>query len=296
MWSDHYKLMINRNIGLINEQQQEKLRTACVSVCGLGGMGGIIAEILARTGIGTLKILDNGTFEPTNLNRQIYSFIDTHDQHKTDVTEIFLKKINPEIKIEKYTELNEQNVDDFLKGADAVALSIDATIPVLILSRAAKRLKVPLVEGWDVTYGNVRVFTEETPSLEETYGFPTIGRDISDIAESEAKQLVMQSLMHLQNIEGWSAYYPPSAVERFQKKGEGTTLAPLVWLTSALISVEIFKILLGWGRLALAPQFAVYDPIEHNIPKQRVGIKTKTLPAIVWSDVVKRFRLFRKIT
>jgi len=92
------------------------------------------------------------------------------------VTEEFLKKINPRVKTEKYLEVTEDNVDVFLKGVDAIALTVDAIIPCLIVSRAARRLGIPLVEGWGVAFGNVRVFTQSTPSLEEAYRFPTIGR------------------------------------------------------------------------------------------------------------------------
>ncbi len=45
MWSDYYKNIVNRNIGLLNEKQQDKLKGSCVAVCGVGGLGGVISEI-----------------------------------------------------------------------------------------------------------------------------------------------------------------------------------------------------------------------------------------------------------
>ncbi len=267
MWSPYYEKLVNRNLGLLTAEQQEKLKNSCVAVCGLGGLGGIIAEILARTGIESFRLLDNGTFEASNLNRQIFCFQETLGRYKTDVTEEFLKKINPDIRVVKEREITEGSVDRFLSGVTVVALTIDSILPVLILSRASRRLKIPLVEGWAVAYGNVRVFTHETPSVEEVYGFPTIGKPLSELTPELAKQLMFQSLLTLQSVDGLNAYYPPSAAQRLMEKGEGTTLAPMVWMTCVMMAMEVFKVILNWGDMALAPNFAFYDGFSHRIPK-----------------------------
>ncbi len=268
MWSEEYGDLVNRNIGLLTHEQQNKLKRACVAICGLGGIGGVPSEILARTGIESFKLLDNGSFEPTNSNRQIYSFGDTNRRKKTTVTEEYLKKINPQIQTESLDEITEISADGFLCGVDVVVLGIDSIIPCIVLSRAARRLGIPLVEGWALSFGNVRVFTSETPSLEEVYELPTIGRDVSTIGDEEAKDLVFHSLNHLRRIEGLYECYPDTAIERLRKSGEGTTLAPMVWLGCAMVAHETIKVLLNWGDLALAPRFAVYDGIHHRIPKQ----------------------------
>jgi hypothetical protein len=51
-------------------------------------------------------------------------------------------------------------------------------------------------------------------------------------------------------------------VKKMQEEKVGTTLAPLVWLSSVMMAVETLKILLGKGDLALAPSFAVFDPFK----------------------------------
>lgn len=269
MWSETYKMMVNRNLGLFSEEQQEKLRRSCVAVCGLGGLGGPISEMLCRLGIGSFKLLDHGTFEPTNLNRQIFCFTDTDGRLKTDVTEEYLRRINPEVKTEKYLEVNEENIESFMAGVDVAVLAVDSVIPCIVISRAARRLGIPAVEGWAGVFANARVFTSETPTLEETYNFPTIGRDISSISREEAGQLAIMSLQTVvAQIQGIGDYYQASDWQRLQEKNEGTTLCPCVWLTCALMANETMKIILDWGQLALAPGFAVYDPFGHSIPAQ----------------------------
>ena len=168
-WTDRYTDLVNRNIGLITEKQQERLRTSKVSVFGMGGIGGIIAEILIRTGIGCMKLIDNDRFEPTNLNRQIFAFQDTIDKLKVDVAEEFLLKINPSAVIQKHTHVGLDNIDQIIKDCRVAVLAIDKIEPCLIVSRKAREYKIPVVEGWAIPYGNVRVYTDQTASLEEVY-------------------------------------------------------------------------------------------------------------------------------
>ncbi|MBL0349473.1 MAG: ThiF family adenylyltransferase [Elusimicrobia bacterium] len=116
----------------------------------LGGLGGVVVENLARLGVESFVLVDHGTFEPTNSNRQIYSFTDTNGRLKTEVTEEFLRRINPAIRTRKYLTMTDQNIGEVLEGVDAVALSIDDIRAIVTLSRAARAKKIPLIEGWAV--------------------------------------------------------------------------------------------------------------------------------------------------
>lgn len=264
-----YQEIIDRNIGLITEEQQQKLKHSCVAVFGLGGLGGVISEILVRSGISSLKILDNDKFESQNLNRQIFSFKDTIGRYKTDVTEEFLKKINPEVKIEKFIEATEENIMQILTGVNVAVLAIDKTKPCLIIARAACKLGIPLVEGWAIPFGNVRVITKDTISLEELYNLATINRKVEEISEEEFNKMNLTMLETLPKIEGLGSYYNARARKRIMS-GENTTFAPLVWLTAVSMSLETIKVLLNWGNITLAPKIALYDPFLNRIPKQSI--------------------------
>ena len=169
MENDFYKKLVDRNIGLLSWDQQKGLKETCVSVFGLGGLGGVIAQILIRCGIGKMKIVDNDHFEPTNLNRQIFSYTSTLNQLKVDVTERFLKEINPDLIIEKFTVVNEETVNLMLEGSKVALLAIDKTKPCILISRACREKGIPLIEGWAIPFGNVRVYTKDTITLEEVY-------------------------------------------------------------------------------------------------------------------------------
>jgi tRNA threonylcarbamoyladenosine dehydratase len=70
-----------------------------ILIAGLGGVGGYVAEMLARTGFSKLTLLDHDVVSPSNLNRQIIALHSTIGQFKTDVLAQRLKDINPDIEL-----------------------------------------------------------------------------------------------------------------------------------------------------------------------------------------------------
>src|SRR5262249_19685026 len=113
-----YEELFTRNIGFVDENEQALLRRARFAVLGVGGMGGVVAQILARSGAGALSILDKDAFEPSNNNRQVYSNKDTWGQPKVDVTARELAKINPAMEIRVEHHWGRDNVDRVLEGVD----------------------------------------------------------------------------------------------------------------------------------------------------------------------------------
>ena len=60
----------SRNIPTISEAEQSILRQKRVAIIGCGGLGGYLAEFMARVGVGAITVVDGDSFEETNLNRQ----------------------------------------------------------------------------------------------------------------------------------------------------------------------------------------------------------------------------------
>jgi len=115
----------------------------------------------------------------------------------------------------------------------------------------------------------VRVFTKDTPSLEEVYQLPTTGKKISSFSDEDFRRLTLYMLEKLKKIKGIESFYPPYAIEKI-KKGKIPSFAPLVWLTAVLMSLEVIKLLLKWGKIPFSPYFALYNPFNHSIPEQEV--------------------------
>lgn len=263
-----YSERIDRNRGLITAEQQEKLKNSCVAIFGMGGIGGIVAEVVARAGVGHIKIIEPDSFEVSNLNRHVFCFESTLGKYKIDVAEDFLKGIFAGITIDKYFSESQENIDEILQGVDVVVLAVDKVRACILISREAKMRGIPLVEGWALPYGNVRVFTNETITLEEAYKLPSIGRELSTISEVEFASMDLAMLETISQFEDIRSFYTEEAEKRIFVERKNPSFAPLVWLTSVLMSLEAIKIVIGAERLSLAPQFSLYDPFLQRVPKQ----------------------------
>ena len=126
MGNSEYLKRFTRNIGLLTEKEQLKLKDSTVAIAGVGGVGGFPAERLARLGVGCIKIADPEVFTESDLNRQFGSSTKTLGKKKVDVISEILKDINPEIKVDVYPEgVNKGNIDNFLDGVDLVIDAIE---------------------------------------------------------------------------------------------------------------------------------------------------------------------------
>ena len=80
---------------LIGKDAVERLARSRVAVFGLGGVGGYVTEALARTGVGSLDLIDSDTVALSNLNRQIIATRDTVGEKKTEAMKRRVLSINP---------------------------------------------------------------------------------------------------------------------------------------------------------------------------------------------------------
>lgn len=84
---------------IFGKEGMEKLAVARVAVFGIGGVGGFAVEALARSGVGTLDIIDSDTVDISNLNRQIIATHSTVGMYKTDAAKQRLLDINPDLTV-----------------------------------------------------------------------------------------------------------------------------------------------------------------------------------------------------
>ena len=108
--------MYNRIIKLIGENNLDKLKNSTIAVIGLGGVGGYSVEALARSGVGSIIIVDYDTIDVTNLNRQIISTTSNIGKSKVEEYQKRIKEINPDtnvIAIDKKLDIS--NIEEILK-------------------------------------------------------------------------------------------------------------------------------------------------------------------------------------
>lgn len=111
---------LQRQISLIGEHATLKLINAKVCIIGLGGVGGYVTEMLARSGVGQLYLVDCDTVSESNLNRQIIATLDTIGQKKTDVIAKRVLSINPDCSVTAHDLfVTKDNAAALVKQSDA---------------------------------------------------------------------------------------------------------------------------------------------------------------------------------
>lgn len=139
----------DRTERLIGKEKSDMLREKHVAVFGLGGVGGYVAEALARAGVGHLTIVDNDTINVTNINRQVIALESTIGKKKTEAFSDRLKDINPQIHITAhecfFLPENSSTVD--FSGFDYVADCVDTVTAKLEIIRCSKLFEVPVISS-----------------------------------------------------------------------------------------------------------------------------------------------------
>ena len=103
----------------------EKLKKAKVCILGLGGLGSNVAVLLARAGIGHLKLIDFDVVEASNLNRQQYR-ISHIGMKKTEAIKIIIKEINPFVEVETLDiKVDRQNIYSVVRDIEIVVEAFD---------------------------------------------------------------------------------------------------------------------------------------------------------------------------
>jgi len=132
---------------LYGKEGIDKLKNSKVLVAGLGGVGGICAEALVRSGVGHIGVIDGDKVEESNLNRQILALRSNIGVSKVEVFEKRAKEINPEVEVEKYPYfLNKETFEKVkLENYQIVADCIDSLIPKLNLIIACIEKRIPVI-------------------------------------------------------------------------------------------------------------------------------------------------------
>ena len=132
---------------LIGDDGVDKLKNSRVAVFGVGGVGGFVVEALARSGVGTIDIVDNDNVSLTNINRQIIALHSTVGRPKVDVMEERIKDISPSTVVNKYNcFFLTENSDNFdFRRYDYVVDAIDTVTGKIELAVKCKEFNVPLI-------------------------------------------------------------------------------------------------------------------------------------------------------
>lgn len=136
-----------RSALLLGEGAIQKLNSCRVAVFGLGGVGGYVVEALARTGVGTLDLIDGDKLSESNINRQIIALHSTVGRFKAEVAAERVKAINPHICANEraiFYDKTTENQFDFTVY-DYVVDALDCVTSKLMLAVNCHKAGVPLI-------------------------------------------------------------------------------------------------------------------------------------------------------
>ncbi len=132
---------------MLGERAMERLCAARVAVFGVGGVGGYVVEVLARSGVGALDLFDPDRVSVSNINRQLVALQSTIGEYKVDVAARRVADINPACKVKTHTVfyrvVNADEVD--LSVFDYVVDCIDTVTAKMELVRRCTRLGIPVI-------------------------------------------------------------------------------------------------------------------------------------------------------
>ncbi|MBR3174054.1 MAG: tRNA threonylcarbamoyladenosine dehydratase [Eubacterium sp.] len=134
---------------LLGEESLDRLKQKRVAVFGVGGVGGFTVEALARSGVGTLDLIDKDMVDETNINRQIIALQSTVGQPKVEVAKARCLDINPEMTVNTHQVFYlPETADQFdFSDYDYVVDAIDTVTGKLQLIEAAKKANVPVISS-----------------------------------------------------------------------------------------------------------------------------------------------------
>lgn len=211
---------------LLGGRAMEALRRSHVAVFGIGGVGSWAAEALARSGIGTITLVDSDVVDITNINRQAIALTSTVGMSKTEVMHARILDINPNAKVN--TIVGMYHPDDrerfFLPGYDYIIDAIDTVTGKLDLIATAKARGIPIISSMGT--GNKLDPTRfEIADISKTHGCPLArvirkelkrrGIESHTVLYSSEEQIKPEALAPLppgkRQIPGSVSWVPPVA-------------------------------------------------------------------------------------
>ncbi|HXH30087.1 MAG TPA: tRNA threonylcarbamoyladenosine dehydratase [Bacteriovoracaceae bacterium] len=174
---------------LFGTRALEKINGSSVLVIGIGGVGSWVAEALARSGLGSMTLVDLDDVCITNINRQIHAVTSTVGQFKVDVMKKRIAEIQPRCRVDtKQCYLSPKSIDDvFDKTYDYVVDACDDftnkcflidycrknSIPLIVMGGAGGKVDPLQIRVTDMaTSANDRLLARLRKQLRQEFNFP----------------------------------------------------------------------------------------------------------------------------
>jgi molybdopterin/thiamine biosynthesis adenylyltransferase len=262
----NYKEAFQRNIGLLTEEEQEKISRFTIAIPGMGAVGGAHAIALVRQGFQHFKIADLDVYELKNFNRQYGAKMANIGRAKVEVMREEMLAINPECTIELFRDgINDQNLDEFLSGVDLAVDGIDA-FEVDVRRKFTNRsleLNIPLITAGPIGFSVAfLIFMPGGLNFDQYFN-------------------IMEKTENLKKLLSFFVGLAPALLQRkYMKKvnikeKRGPSSAGSVSLCAGVVAIYALKILLKKGIVRAVPYYHQFDVMTDRYVTKKLWFGNK---------------------
>jgi hypothetical protein len=260
-----YDELFQRNYGIFSEEEQDHIRRAHVMATGCGGVGGTAVIELCRCGVENFTLVEPDVYSTTNINRQISCYMDTLGKNKAEALKEDMMRINDECDIRVINEaVPVEDLERHLRGEDVLVASADDFAYSIVAARTAKKLGIPSVIGLPVG-SFVRVWTNvrDSPPIEDYFALPKDEPDYRTLydalyCEFGRKKYARWAQRHCDWGANWADGYAEGKISLSQ-------IAPMTWLASSLVALEVIKLITHRWEPVVFPRYWKITPNSADI-------------------------------
>ena len=227
-------MIFSRTAILIGEENLQKLKNARVAVFGVGGVGGYVVEALARSGVGSLDLIDKDTVSESNVNRQIIALHSTVGKLKTEVAAERAKDINPDICVRTHNLFylpETANQFDF-SAYDYIVDAIDTVSGKIALIERAKEANTPVISSMGA--GNKLDPTKfEVADISKT--------SVCPLARVMRRELKKRGIEHLKVVYSKEEPLPSPLIDEESGKSIPGSIAFVPSVVGLILAGEVIK-------------------------------------------------------
>jgi molybdopterin/thiamine biosynthesis adenylyltransferase len=260
-----YEQYFERNYGVLTPGEQARVKDGRVVIIGCGGIGGVIALALARSGLEHFVLYEHDTYQPSNMNRQIECFSDTLGINKAVAIHQAMLKINPQIQAEVYPRaLLPDEIDQAVQQGEVIIPAADEwPLSIHMIDRTID-LGKPAIMAYPVgALARVSTFLPGGPYGSECLVMPYRApyEQLKVFMDDPANRQILQ---YYQTAGAWRQDWFD---DWCQGKLPHAQLCTPVWITGSLAAMEVIKLVSGKWKPVAAPHYWHITPTGARIAR-----------------------------
>lgn len=245
---------LTRSSFFLNEENYKLISSANITICGLGGIGGLAFLSLVRTGFKNFKLAEKGIFDEPDLNRQALAFRSTIGRKKLDVYIKAAFDINPDLNIQSFPEgLTNDNLKEMVEGTDIFIRVIDHEKSNEVKSDCNKVLteyKIPLFQAENLGVVTLMQNFNDNVITPEEFWIMFKEKNVFD------KFINSETLINMTRSNFDVNHFPTTCI--------GANMSSLI-LASEVVSYTLRNTDTINRPIIFMPNFIMFNPLDFNI-------------------------------